>query len=233
MPLNGTEIAAYLGAGAWIPQVASWLYRFFSRPRITIIPDKTAEITFTTSGPIFNVTLYINTDRSNALITSIEAELKHTDSSMHKFECCGMRQPISVKKNVQGEIDQTFLDKDLIAIKLDISSPIEKLFLFQEDTFLKYSTNINKFDRDGNGLISQENFSSYMKEMRNFFCWKEGMYTLTFSVGSLGKIKLVPHAYQFSLSSNDINNIKENLTEKNFRQITRHWKWIFPKLSKK
>ena len=63
MNMNSTEVAAYLGAMAWIPQILKWGYRSIIKPVITITPEKSVSIGFTVLGPIFNLRLSINVDR--------------------------------------------------------------------------------------------------------------------------------------------------------------------------
>jgi hypothetical protein len=37
--MTPAEVAAYVGAAAWLPQIAAWLYRAFVSPKIIIVPD--------------------------------------------------------------------------------------------------------------------------------------------------------------------------------------------------
>jgi len=48
--MTPAEIAAYIGAAAWLPQIATLIYRYFVQPVVTIIPDKYAEVGFTSLG---------------------------------------------------------------------------------------------------------------------------------------------------------------------------------------
>ena len=38
--MNAAEIAAYVGAGAWLPQIATWVYRSVVRPVATLVPEE-------------------------------------------------------------------------------------------------------------------------------------------------------------------------------------------------
>ena len=49
------EVLAILGASAWLPQLVVFISKKFSKPKLTIIPDKDVEIGFTSLGPIFNI----------------------------------------------------------------------------------------------------------------------------------------------------------------------------------
>ncbi len=55
--LNTTDIVAYLGAAAWLPQILNWIFIYFTKPAVTITPDKFASLGYTTFGSIFNLRL--------------------------------------------------------------------------------------------------------------------------------------------------------------------------------
>lgn len=38
--MTPTEIAAYIGAAAWLPQIATLIYKRVVKPIVTIVPDK-------------------------------------------------------------------------------------------------------------------------------------------------------------------------------------------------
>ena len=58
--MTPVEIAAYIGAGAWIPQIISWIYKRMSHPIVKIVADSQAEIGYSYYGPIFNLNLTIS-----------------------------------------------------------------------------------------------------------------------------------------------------------------------------
>ena len=68
--ISATDIVAYLGAAAWIPQIVKWLYNLYTRPIITITPEKSASVGYTMFGPIFNLRLSINVDKKGILSNS-------------------------------------------------------------------------------------------------------------------------------------------------------------------
>jgi hypothetical protein len=101
--LSTTDIVAYLGAAAWFPQIFNWVYIYFTKPVLTITPDKFASIGHTTFGPIFNLRLSINVDKKDTLIDFIGIELCHQNGSKHNFEWMGMTEFFSEVKNNKGE----------------------------------------------------------------------------------------------------------------------------------
>jgi hypothetical protein len=41
--LGPAEIAAYIGAAAWAPQIGSWMYGWLVKPRVQILPERMVE----------------------------------------------------------------------------------------------------------------------------------------------------------------------------------------------
>jgi hypothetical protein len=100
MNMSSTEIAAYLGAMAWIPQILKWGYTAVIKPAITISPEKSVSIGFTVFGPIFNLRLSINVDRKDTLIDFIGVKLVHEDGASHSFEWARAWQSFLVKLKI-------------------------------------------------------------------------------------------------------------------------------------
>lgn len=226
MDMNATEIAAYLGASAWVPQILGWLYKLFTRPLITITPDKSVQIGYTTFGPIFNLRLSINADRKDALIDFMAIELRHEDGSAHNFEWAGMYELFSEVRSNKGESQTIHRDTTPITIKLSTLSPIINFFRFRETKFVESSNSVldklaeqltymQKADPDKfhEGFLQSKPVSDYLKFMRESFWWKAGNYTVTFNVRSPSKIKLISHSFQFHLSQDNIDSINNNVDE--------------------
>ena len=55
--MTPAEIAAYIGAAAWLPQIAFLLYLWLREPVLTIVPELAPEIGFTSNGAICNLRL--------------------------------------------------------------------------------------------------------------------------------------------------------------------------------
>lgn len=93
--MTPAEIAAYIGAAAWLPQIATWLYRAFVNPKIIIVPDAYAEVGFTSLGPIFNVRLAFDCERKGAVIDGFELHVRHSDGDMRIFRWAGLSETFS------------------------------------------------------------------------------------------------------------------------------------------
>ena len=55
--MTAADIAAYIGAAAWLPQIGAWIYNAVSRPELKIVSAGQIEIGFSMFGPIANATL--------------------------------------------------------------------------------------------------------------------------------------------------------------------------------
>src|SRR4051812_38525799 len=93
--MSTTDILAYIGALAWIPQIIQWAIIFFTKPLIRIIPDRTAQIGYTLYGPIFNLRVSIGVTRKDTVVYFIGVQLKHNDGSSYNFEWVGMNEVFS------------------------------------------------------------------------------------------------------------------------------------------
>jgi hypothetical protein len=93
--MTSAEIAAYIGAAAWLPIVIGWLYKIFVKAKVTIIPAEFPEIGFSTLGPILNVRMVITAARKMAIIDSIDLLLSHQDGDVRKFHWTGMTEQVN------------------------------------------------------------------------------------------------------------------------------------------
>ncbi|OGT35672.1 MAG: hypothetical protein A3F11_07135 [Gammaproteobacteria bacterium RIFCSPHIGHO2_12_FULL_37_14] len=220
-----TNIIAYLGAAAWIPQIITWVCNFFSKPVIAIIPEKIACIGYTIYGPIFNLRLSINTKKKDSIIDFMSVELCHENGSKHNFEWAGMAEFFSEVKNNKGE--NQIIQRDIIpiAIKLNTLSLVERFFRFQDSAFIKkIRVQSEKFvemmqymkKKNENypaDFIASKDFEDHMKFMRENFYWQPGSYTVKFRIRSPEKIKINEKTYNFELTQENIDALRSNLEE--------------------
>lgn len=62
------EIAAYIGAAAWLPQILNIFYKFFTKPKLRVFFNNTAEISFISFGPILNIRMGILAEKKISII---------------------------------------------------------------------------------------------------------------------------------------------------------------------
>ena len=223
--LNTTNIAAYLGAAAWVPQIFRWAYTLVFKPRVTIIPEKWVSIGYTTFGPIFNLRLSINVSRKDTVIDFLGFKLRDQSGAEYKFEWSGMTEFFSEVKNNKGESQVIQRDITPIAIKLNTLSLTERFFRFRESSFVKnWQIMLNKLMEEQQYIKRSEknyhdkfliskSFDNYIKFMKENFLWRAGDYIVSFYVRSPSAISLRKNTFKFKLTQDDVDRIQKNLGE--------------------
>lgn len=133
--MSPTEIAAYLGAAAWLPQIIYWIYRLYITPQITIVPDKLLELSFTSLGPSLNLRMAFSADRKDAIIDSFEVILKHEDGEERTLRWSGMNETFSEVTDSMGNRQVISKEQPAIAFKIGTESLLEKFVRFHEPRF--------------------------------------------------------------------------------------------------
>jgi hypothetical protein len=133
--MTPAEIAAYIGAAAWLPQIATWAYRKFVQPAVTIVPDKYAEVGFTPFGPIFNVRMAFSTENKDLIVDGFELLLRHSDGDTRTLRWSGLSETFSEITDAAGNRQVVSRDQTPIALKIGTESLIEKFVRFQEPRY--------------------------------------------------------------------------------------------------
>jgi hypothetical protein len=246
------EVAAYVGAAAWLPQILSLIYKTIVIPKVTIIPEKKVEIGYTAFGPIFNLRLAISAARKEAVIDYVGASIRHKDGSEHKLEWHGMRETFSQIIDPSGKMGFIERDYSPIALVLARFGVIERHFRFQDPAFhakeqvgVRAAVDHQAFLKSKKADYHQELLES--KEVHNIldlyqqsFFWKAGKYTLRFFVKSPNKLSLTDSKYLFELKSYEVEVLKKNLSHfrtvmsnqfksdiEGFKPEDIRWNWIY------
>lgn len=131
-----SEIAAYVGAAAWLPPIIAFINTVFIKPIVTIVPEKQVEIGYTPFGPIFNLRLAISSAKKDIIIDYVSASIEHEDGSIYEFAWAGMRETFSEIKDMSGIMQQSVeREYSPIAIVLSRFGIIERFFRFQSPKY--------------------------------------------------------------------------------------------------
>lgn len=222
--MTPAELAAYIGAAAWLPQIGSWLYRRYVRPEVVIVPEKTLEIGYTSFGPIFNVRLALTVNRKDVIIDGLEAIIQHETGDRHTLTWVGMRENLSEISDAAGNRQLIDKEQPAIALKLSTAALVEKFVRFQEHSFLErgrefandlYALAIfisNRADSSPADILKSKEYRDLIAYARQGFWWMAGSYTVKFRARALHEIELDENTYTFELSQHDIDALKNNLT---------------------
>lgn len=253
--MTAAELAAYIGAAAWLPQIGALLWRKFTTPVVTIVPDRTAEIGFTPYGPIFNVRLALSAERRDVIVDDFRLEVVHEDGEKRIFRWAGLQEDLGETRDALG-VRQGRLTKDQepIALKIGTITLIEKLVRFQEPRFAEEDRptmqalvehfNFLKSAPDyvAAALKSKEFHTAVEGRMKSFW-WKPGRYTVTFQPSSLRPLKVARSRYSMTLTSLNVDQLKQNVTGlkadlentiksnlPDFEVPSMRWNWAYPTL---
>ncbi len=252
MVISTTDIVAYLGAAAWLPQLLTWSYNLLKKPSVTIKSAKSVEIGYTGLGPIFNLNLSLNVNKKDTLIDFLGVIIKHEDGSEYEFEWAGSTEIVSQITSIHGENQTIQRNNTPIQIKLSTLSLTEKLFRFRESEFvisqqlelakliehLVYTK--RKATTDHEELMNSKEVDDYLKFIRAGFMWKAGTYEVTFVVRSPEKINFNHDQLNFHLDQDNIDLLMKNIEQvilyiSSFignQPDNSSWLWVYPWLKK-
>lgn len=219
--MNAAELAAYIGAAAWLPQIVTWIYRRFVRAAITVVPDRYAEVGFTSFGPIFNVRMAFAADRKDAIIDGLELLLRHEDGETRRVRWSGLLETFSEITDSAGNRQVVSRDQNPIALKIGTESLVEKFVRFQEPryheslrppmnslmahfSFLKRSGDPDYVQK---ALVSKELYE-LVDARRKSFWWRAGRYDVTLKLSSPKRFSLPHSRYAFKLTSAAVDDLK-------------------------
>jgi hypothetical protein len=255
--LSASDIAAYVGAAAWLPQIASWIYSRFTTPQVLVVPEKQAELGYTSVGPIFNIRLALSAERKDVVLDSLEAVLIHQDGETHRLAWTGMRENLSEISDAAGHRQVVEKDQPAIALKLTTVSLVEKFVRFQDLTHQETQRRLHNDliakwaflkDKDTNyqdQLLKSNELQKLLELFERDFGWKPGRYTVEFRARSPQKFTMQPNRFAFELMPHDVSALHDNLgtVKKEYENLIRagsvgyepnpiNWTWRNPSVAK-
>ena len=218
------ELAAYIGAAAWLPQIATWLYRKLILPTIRIVPNQYAEVGFTSFGSIFNVRMAISVENKDVIVDGIEMIVRHEDGENRTLRWAGLAETFSEITDAAGNKQVVSRDQTPIALKIGTESLLEKFVRFQEPRYheadrpliqaLIAHFNFLKQTNPGNyvaEVLASKELFSVLEARKKSFWWKPGRYDIEIRLSSPQKFKLSSPSFHFQLTANDVDLLKKNL----------------------
>jgi len=257
---NAMDWVAIIGAAAWAPQIFTWAYRFFTKPKITLYLHSTPQIGYTGFGPIFNVDLALMSERKDITLNNFSVNIKHENGASYTFDWDGLSESISeiqAPSELPTSIRKTYLPLVVRVVNSGVAQafvryqykPFKQKFneaaqdAFNEFQRLRDAGKINT-EQDVDGLTTNKEISKLVSLIDSGFIWVAGKYTVTFDFQSPSKFDYTKSKYTFSLSQEDIkelrknfDNIKLNITQnakvmalKDYKAKEIFWIWRFPEL---
>ncbi len=218
------EIAAYIGAAAWVPQIVVWIYKAIIKPKLRVVPNQFGEVGFTNYGPIFNVQMAFFVENRDLIIDGIDLTVRHSDGESHEFRWAGLGETFSEITDASGNKQIVGKDQTPIAIKVGTTSLLEKIVRFQEPRFHSADGKTTREliahfgflkQRDPNGFVPQvlasKEFFTVVEQRQKWFWWKPGRYEVTLKPTSPQSFNLEGASFAFELTSVEVDSLRKNI----------------------
>jgi len=251
--MSPEEIAAYIGAAAWLPQIISWVYKALSKPSLKLISSPTLELGYTPYGPIINLTSSISAERRDALIDKIELHLVHDKGEKRVLTWSTLNEKLQELRNYKGETVEATKNQPAIALKVPTITLVEKLIGFQDLEFqsnfkmhLSKLEELQRFLKKENPdtkskLIASKEFNDLNNYFKNQMYWKEGGYQLSAVIREVRLKNPYIERFRFTLSKSDVERLHENCSkfEKDMKLNSSapaedsevlKWNWVYPQI---
>lgn len=246
---------AILGALAWTPHLIGAIKQWFSIAKIRVITQRTAEIGFSTLGPIFNIRLALAVESRDIVVSDMKIRLIHESGEEKVFEWQGITQHMG-KMNIPDAGVMPFdKEQSVLAVKLNQKEIEERFIRCQDASFIASKQSyVEKAVKKISYLRTEDkyNVEAFLREQemtelysfnKHAFPWKEGKYTVSIEIQSPEKFKIVDNKSEFLLSSLDVEELSKNrdiieesyrreLTETNEEDGELVWEWRNPSLVK-
>ncbi len=258
MPYTPEQIAAFIGAAAWIPQLITWGHKLYRRPTVVLIPDSRIEIGYTNLGPIFNLRLAVSVDTQDVLLDNFVVHVEHESGEIRQFVWQGTRETFSQIRDPSGSLHAIEKDESGVAIKVRPDVLVDKFFRFQDPSFAALTKTqveevlahhaylLEKSENVFQGLMRSDKLHALLSTYKSNFCWRPGRYSAVFRCDSINaKILQNPTKFNFTLSAHDIEQLRGNFNvfEPYFEWHTFKGKegqlklepvfqWIYPSMSR-
>lgn len=253
--MSSAEIAAYLGAAAWVPQIITWIYKLFVKPKIRLVLGDSAEIGYSMFGPIVNMNCAISVEKRDALIRKMEIVLKHEKGNISLFSWSFLNETFSEITSVTGEKAEISKRQPAIALKVGTVALVEKFIGFQDFNFQeRRGVPLDKLIEHGDHLkkihptthsketIDSKELADVIDFFKKNYSWQMGSYSGEVRIYLAEKKNPEKQNFSFSLSSSNIESLNQNMAE--IERILREtidppevprkpdsYNWVHPKLS--
>ena len=100
--MTSAEIAAYIGATAWLPPIAFLLYRWLRRPVLTIVPEQAPELGFTSHGTICNLRLAFIAEHKDLILDDLALDVVHENAERRALRWAGVKEDLGETRDAAG-----------------------------------------------------------------------------------------------------------------------------------
>jgi len=224
--MRPAEIAAFIGAAAWLPQIASWIYKKYSKPVLKLILSPKLQLSYNIFGPIINFNCSISSQKKDALIEKITLKVTHEKGDTRFLTWTFLDEIQQQIRSYTGETAEVSKNQPAIALKVPTISLVEKLIGFQDRDFQKeFQIRADKvvetynFLKDKHintdakaELISTKEHKDLLDFFKSYMYWQEGNYLMEVIIKEVTVRKPFIEKFKFRLAKIDIESLNYNKT---------------------
>jgi hypothetical protein len=252
-----TEIAAVVGALAWIPPIYTGVRTWLTKPSIRVITQPNPEVGYTTLGPILNLRVALTVVHKDIVVTGIRLVVTHESGDQTTFSWRGVVQRMGTMN--YPEVGAVPFEKELnvLAMKVSQKDVEERFIRFQnldylhkkaylEDITIKELAHLRKAGSfEAAKFLASQGMADVYSFVRQSFAWKPGSYRLRIELESPDAFNVKDDEYSFSLTPLQVHNLYENLQfiepyyanevdppQAEDKSAQLRWKWIYPDMQR-
>jgi hypothetical protein len=252
-----TDLAAVVGALAWIPPIFVAVRGWLTKPQIRVITQPTPEVGFTSLGPILNLRVALTVTHKDIVITGIRLRVTHESGEQASFSWRGIVQRMGTMTYPQVGAVPFEKELNVLAMKVSQKDVEERFIRFQSLEFLEQKAALDAISLkklsylrqtlpfDSVAFLKCQEMADVYAHARQSFSWKPGSYRLQVLLESPDAFLVVDDEYAFNLSPLQVQNLSENLryveqfyanevlprrSDDPAPQIP--WNWVYPEMQK-
>lgn len=220
---HGADVAAYIGALAWFPQIVSWIWSAFSRPSLRVRAGGNIQIGHGGLGGIIGLNVALATERKDALIDDVRARVTHESGDRRDFAWNVATENQTEMRNDNGERVQMSRTQSVLAIKVSTQTLAERfiglhvaadqpaIVAGQTGARTAYADRVRvSGDVDWNEYLRDAPAQAVRTELERAFHWQEGRYSLLLTFSVVGGTTH-EERFEFNLGRADVELIRQNL----------------------
>jgi hypothetical protein len=220
--MTPADIAAWIGASAWIPQIGRWVYSLWEKPKLRILPSATVTLGYTNLGPSVQLTASLSTDRRNALIERVDLEVSHELGEKRQLTWVLISEFGQQMTGPTGEVINFGRSEPATAIKITTDALTPRQILFQDPAFAQKATMLGeqvlehyrylkpKDENPLKTLLESKELRPAREHFERAFYWKPGRYAFQISLRSASSKQSHVQKFEIQLSNVDSDRLASN-----------------------
>jgi hypothetical protein len=247
--MTAIDIAAIVGAAAWVPQIVGLISRKLTKPKVRLVSGSAPEVGYTTFGPIFNLPCAISAENKDAIIERMTVSLEHARGQKIDLTWSRLSETFSEIRGPEGT-SEVGKNQPAIALKVGTLVLAEKIVGFNDFGFQSEVRALTGVAADklaflrgssaapGTAMVESKEFSDLVGLWDRRFPWQEGEYVARLKIHIVGVSKATEVVQHFALSANEVLLLRDNLVEvaryerdlvlPPEQTVRYNWRWVYP-----